>query len=170
MRTFLLLILGICLSSTSQAQRPDVAVRIGAAFHDITQFDDAFGGFAAEVEVTMTEHWAIDAAVSLTSSDPFDANYFRGGLRYYPKQSLRGFFGRAGLGWANLEHEGGARLDFPFRSNNNSEVTFAIAEVGVGFSTLVKEHISMSIQANLGGLPSYESAHWSLGFTLGIAL
>ena len=169
MKSIFTLLLTCFLCATSHAQAPEVAVRVGAAFHHVVEFDDAFGGFTAEAEVAMNKHWAIDAAVTLASSDPFDANYFRGGMRYYPKTALRGFFARAGLGWANLEHEQGARLSFPFNSDG-SEVTYAIAELGVGFSTVVKERLSLSIQANAGGLPEYSSAHWSIGFALGIAL
>ena len=156
MKRFSLLFFSVCclfkgalIAQDIPHPAPTIAAGASFQYHYFEDFETPLA-YGIGLEASLGKRFSINGTVAFGGSNRYDRIFINPSLRFYPKSVFKGFFLYAGLGFHQIESEVEfVPVGYPFDTSRGDEVSFLDLNVGLGVSTLVKNH-------------------WNIGFLLGL--
>jgi hypothetical protein len=144
-------LISLPLFSTAQNTDPDIAVRLGSMYHYQEDFDMPLT-FGAGAEARLGQRFTIGGDITAGADDNNRITHVNPHLRFYPKRAFRGFFVKAGMGYTQVKSKNNGPLGYPFDFDRGSKASYLTPEIGIGFSTLVKDHWTIGFSLSLNSV------------------
>ena len=151
---FLLLlpILMLAQSTVDDSASPSIAVKAVSALNLISDFDEAFLGFGLGAEARLGNKFTIGANMTFGGDDRLNFTMVHPNVRFYPSQAFKGFFLKAGFGYAKFNSkEENLPIGPPISITRGASAGLMTVEAGLGLNTLVKEHWMIGFSFALTG-------------------
>lgn len=165
----LLPFLFLSLWANAQDFSPSVSIRLAGEARLYDELDDVVPTGGLGIEAKMSSKWTIVGDFTWGSFENINVFTARPDLRYYFKESFKGFFIKAGVGYVSFSAEENTILPFPFDPDDGRDVNFLTLHTGLGFSTIVLERWNAGLHLSLGGafgteLEEYLAAGFNVGY------
>ncbi len=126
--------------------KPSLNFNLISAYNSIDSFDEAFVSYGLGAEAKMSKRFSLAGNITFGEEDFWRFVIIQPSLKFYPSNVFKGIFVKTGFGYAKFKTVNNVVfLGQPFDADRGSSAGIVIAHAGLGFSTIVKEKISISL-------------------------
>lgn len=145
---------------------PEIFIQGNFNYSYIENFENPIA-YGLGTEAKINKRFTIGGSFNYGTSNLHRRICVNPNVKFYPKESFRGFFITTGASYTQLKSKNDlSPLGYPFDDRRGSEVSFFSLSAGLGVSTIVKERWSIAFSLSLA-TSDIESPMVESNFTVG---